>query len=175
MTLEEIAAGIETVERQHDRGVATADDTGATLVERLQVEAEALPCTPEAAATVLETYAAGASVGGSAAEAGVVAVTAAKVLHRCGAEGVTPLSPTGREVLRDWLDGELPRSEALALTDAGEPEFALATYIETHEPREELVAAATPVLTGDRGHGHGSDRGRDRGLEGSLPDPDEFL
>ena len=174
MTLEEIAAGIETVERQHDRGVATADDTGSTLVERLQVETEALPCTPEAAATVLETYAAGSSIGASAAEAGVVAVTGAKVLHRCGAEGVTPLSPTGREVLRDWLAGELPRSEALALTGAEEAEFALATYVETHEPHEELVAAAAPVLTGERGHGATSDRGQP-GMEGTLPDPDEFL
>lgn len=169
MTLEEIAAGIEVVDSQRDRGVAATDETGASLVDRLETAAEALPCTPEAAATILETHAAGTSVGESAREAGVVPITAAKVLHRCGADGVTPLSPTAREIVRDWLAGRLPRSEARTLTDATEAEFALATYVETHEPDERLCAVATDVLARE------NDRGARNGLEGTLPEPDEFL
>jgi hypothetical protein len=169
VTLEEIAAGIEVVEYQRDRGVATTDGTGATLVDRLEAAAEPLPCTPEAAATILETHAAGTSVGGSARKAGVVPITAAKVLHRCGADGVSPLSPTEREILRDWLAGELSRSEARALTDAGEAEFALATYVETHDPHDRLSAVATDVLARENGR-----PSRDS-LEGTLPEPDEFL
>lgn len=169
MTLEEIAAGIEVVDRQRDRGVATADDTGTTLVDRLEPAAEALPCTPEAAATILEAHAGGASVGESAQEAGVVSITAAKVLHRCGADGVTPLSPTGRRIVRDWLAGELARSEARALTDATEAEFALATYVETHDADDRLASIATEVLARER------ETERRTGLTGSLPEPDEFL
>lgn len=169
MSLEEIAAGIEVVDRQRDHGVAASDGTDESLVDRLDAAAEALPCTPEAAATILETHAAGTSVGESAREAGVVPITAAKVLHRCGADGVTPLSPTAREVVRDWLAGELSRSEARALTDASEAEFALATYVETHEPDERLSAIATDVLVRDHGTANRSS------LEGTLPEPDEFL
>lgn len=168
MTLEEIAAGIEVVDHQRERGVATADGTGKGLVDRLETAAEALPCTPEAAATVLETHATGTSVGESAREAGVVPITAAKVLHRCGADGVTPLSPTARAIVRDWLAGELPRSEARALTDATEAEFALATYVETHEPDERLSAVATDIFARE------PEFENRRSLEDTLPEPDEF-
>lgn len=168
MTLEDIAAGIEVVDRQQDRGVATTDETETRLVDRLEAATDALPCTPDAAATILETHAAGASVGDSAREAGVVPITAAKVLHRCGADGVTPLSPTARDVLRDWLGGELSRSEALALTGATEAEFALATYIETHDPDDRLTTIAARVLARE-------DARNREGLAGSLPEPDEFL
>lgn len=108
VTLSEIAAGLELTEEQCDRGVPTVDDTGESLLARLESHAEALPCTPRAAATVLETHTAGRSVGDAAREAGVAPVTAAKALHRCGVVGVSPLSPTGREVVRDWLDGDSP-------------------------------------------------------------------
>ena len=169
MTLEDIAAGIEVVDRQLDRGVATTDETETSLVDQLDAASEALPCTPEAAATILETHATGASVGDSAREAGVVPITAAKVLHRCGADGVTPLSPTAREIVRDWLAGELSRSDARALTDATEAEFALATYVETHDPDDRLTTVATDVLAGD------DSADRQESLKETLPKPDEFL
>lgn len=147
MSLDDIAAGLEVVERQHDRGVATADDTGEPLAERFARAADALPCTPVAAATVVETYATGASVGDSAREAAVAPITAAKTLHRCGVEGVTPLTPLAREVVQDWLAGDLSRSDALALTGATGAEFALGTYIETHAAVPALAEATEAALT----------------------------
>jgi len=150
MTLSEIAAGIEVTAEQERRDVAAVDGTGANLLDRLRPHAEALPCTPEAAATVVETHAMATSVGESAREAGIAPVTAAKALHRCGVSGVTPLSPMAREVVRDWVQGELMRSEALELTGASEAEFALGAYIETHDANPEL-AAATAGLGGKAG------------------------
>jgi len=149
MGLSDIAAGVVTTEEQRDRGVAAVDRTERSLADRLDAVADELPCTPEAAATVAEAYAGGASVGESADAAGVVPVTAARALHRLGVEGVTPLSPTGREVVRDWLDAELSRSDALALTGASEAEFALATYVETHDPVPEARDAVTETLAPD--------------------------
>lgn len=146
MGLSDIAAGIEVTVEQQDRGVSTVDDTDASLSVRLAAHEDVLPCTPEAAATVLETHTAGTSVGESAREAGIAPITAAKTLHRCGVSGVTPLSPQARTILRDWLDGYLSRSDAVALTGAPDAEFALATYIETHEPVPELAEAAEGVL-----------------------------
>ncbi|MFB6109153.1 MAG: hypothetical protein ABEJ82_10015 [Haloplanus sp.] len=145
MGLSDIAAGVEVCDRQHERergrGVASVDATGDGLVARLDAHADALPCTSAAAATVVESYAAGTSVGACADEAGVAPMTAAKVLHRCGVAGVSPLSPTGRQVLRDWLSGDIPRSEARALADADRAEFALGAYVETHDPVPELAEA----------------------------------
>jgi hypothetical protein len=149
MGLSDIAAGIEVHERQRERGVPTVDATGGDLVARLDDHADALPCTPEAAATVLETYAAGTSVGACADEAGVAPMTAAKLLHRCGVTGVSPLAPTARQIVRDWLDGDLPRSEAVELVGAGEADFALATYVETHDPVPDLTDAVEGILEPD--------------------------
>jgi len=148
MGLSDIAAGIEVHERQRERGVPTVDATGGDLVARLEDHAEALPCTPEASATVLETYAAGTSVGDCAREAGVAPMTAAKLLHRCGVTGLSPLGPTGRRIVRDWLAGDLPRTEATELASADEAEFALAAYVETHDTLEEACAAVEGVLAG---------------------------
>jgi hypothetical protein len=71
-----------------------------------------------------------------------------------------------RRIVRDWLDGQLPRSEAFELTGATDAEFALGTYIETHEPASELVTAVAPL-------------GRETGAEAPLADAvgsaDEFL
>lgn len=134
--------------RQRDRGVATVDGTDAPLRERIEPHASELPCTASAAATLLSAYEGGASVGASAREASVAPMTAAKTLYRCGVSGVCPLAPTERRIVRDWLAGDLSRSEALALTGASEAEFALTTYLETHEPVPELVDA---VATGGRG------------------------
>ncbi|MFB6303752.1 MAG: hypothetical protein ABEH47_01190 [Haloferacaceae archaeon] len=145
MDLADIAAGVEVTAEQRDRGVAAVDRTGEGLVDRLADHADALPCTPEAAATVVRSHTAGTSVGESAREAGIAPVTAAKALHRCGVEGVSPLAPTAREVVRDWLAGELSRVEAVELTGADEAEFALAAYVESHDPDPGLVAAVESV------------------------------
>lgn len=166
MGLSEIAAGIEVTARQRERGVATVDETGGDLFDRLRAHADALPCTPEAAATVVETHASGTSVGESARAAGVTPVSAAKALHSCGVSGVTPLAPTARRVVRDWLTGEISRADALALTGADEAEFALAAYVESHESDPELAAAVASLdVDAD---------GRD-GLADAMPDPDEYL
>lgn len=148
MTLSEIAAGIEVTAEQERRDVAAVDGTGAELVDRLRPHAEELPCTPEAATTVVETHATGTSVGESARKAGIAPVTAAKALHLCGVSGVTPLSPMSRTVVRDWLAGELTRSEAVDLTGASKAEFALGAYIETHGPDPELAAATADLDAG---------------------------
>jgi hypothetical protein len=149
MALSELAAGLEVTEQQEERGVATVDTTDADLAERLESFAGELPCEPAAAATVLERYAEGASIGAAAHTADIAPVTAARTLHLLG-ESVSPLGPTGREVIRDWIAGKLSRSEALELTGVGETEFALATYVETHEPIEAACAAVEGVLAADR-------------------------
>lgn len=149
MGLSELAEGLEVTESQQERGVATVDTTDADLAERLAPFAGDLPCAPGEAATVLERYAEGASVGVAAHTAGVAPVTAAKTLHLLG-ESVSPLGPTGRDIVRDWIAGSLSRSEALELTRVGQTEFALATYVETHDPIEEACAAVEGVLAADR-------------------------
>jgi DNA-binding MurR/RpiR family transcriptional regulator len=146
MELSDIAAGIEVHDRQRDPGVPTVDATGDDLLARLDTHDEALPCTPEAAANVLETYAGGTSVGDCARDAGVSPMTAAKLLHRCGVAGLSPLTPTAREVLRDWLAGDLSRTEAVELVGADEADVALATYIETHDAVPELADAVAGIL-----------------------------
>jgi hypothetical protein len=146
MGLSEIAAGIETTAEQDDRGVATVDDTEASLAERLADHEEDLPCTAAAAATVLEAHSAGTSVGESAREAGVAPMTAAKALYRCGVAGVCPLGPTGRDIVADWVAGDIARSTARELTDASEADFALTAYIETHDPVPELSGVADDAL-----------------------------
>jgi hypothetical protein len=166
MGLSEIAADLEVTARQEQRGVATVDDTDATLVERLAVGAESLPCTPEAAATVLRRHAAGDPVGEAAREAGVAPMTAAKALYACGVAGVCPLAPTARAVVADWVAGDLRRSEALELTGADEAEFALAAYVETHDPDPDLAAAAADALSPG---GDAAVEKRDR-LAETLPD-----
>ncbi|WP_435063561.1 hypothetical protein [Halobaculum sp. EA56] len=148
MGLSDIAAGIEVTARQEERGVAAVDATGGDLAARLSPHADALACTPEAAAVVLDTHARGVSVGESAREAGVAPMTAARVLHRCGVAGVSPLSPTGRRVVRDWLAGELSRVDALELTGGDEAAFALASYVESHDPVPELADIARGALEG---------------------------
>lgn len=146
MGLSEIAAGIEVTEQQADRGVATVDTTETPLVERLEPFADALPCSRQQTASIVEAYADGASIGDAATVAGVTPMTAAKTLHLLGVEGVTPLSPTAREILRDWLAGEIARSTARELTDTTETEFLLAAFVETHEPLDGAVEAIEPEL-----------------------------
>lgn len=147
MGLSEIAAGLEVTAEQRDRGVATVEATDASLEARLADFADDLPCSPAAAATLVEAYADGTSVGDAARAADLAPVTGAKTLHLLG-EPIRPLSPVGRDVVRDWLDARLPRTDALALTGAGETEFALAAYVESHDPidgaREALEGALAP-------------------------------
>jgi len=145
MGLSEIAAGIEVTDTQEDRGVATVDETDATLTDRLDPFADDLPCSPSAAATVLERYSEGASVGSAGRAAGIAPTTAAKTLHLLG-ESVSPLGPMGREIVEDYLAGHLSRSEALELIRIGEEEFALAVYIETHDQLDEAATAVEGVL-----------------------------
>ena len=155
MRLSEIAAGIEVTTEQEKRGVATVDDTDATLEERLAEFAAELPCGHEEAAVAVRQYAAAGSVGAAAAAAGVPAVTAAKTLHLLG-ESVSPVGTVGRDVVRDWAAGELPRSEAEELARVSSAAFALAAYVETHEPLEGARAAVEGVLMRE-GH-NGLDR-----------------
>jgi hypothetical protein len=146
MGLSEIAEGIEVTTEQDERGVATVDDTESSLVERLAEHESDLPCTAEATASVLDAHSAGTSVGESAREAGVAPMTAAKALYRCGVAGVCPLGPTAREIVGDWVSGEIARSTARELTDAPEADFALTAYVETHDPIPELSGVADDVL-----------------------------
>ena len=170
MGLSDIAAGIETTTEQQRRGVASVDGTERSLAEQLHDVAAQLPCTPEAAATVARTYAGGASVGESADAAGVVPVTAAKALHLLGVEGVTPLSPTARDVVADWTTGDISRTDALALTGASETEFALATFVETHDPLLEAREAVAETLAPESSMATKRDR-----LADAVGDPEGAL
>ncbi|MEF8783795.1 MAG: hypothetical protein V5A39_12615 [Haloarculaceae archaeon] len=145
MGLADIAAGMEVTTEQRDRGVATVDRTDGALVERLTPHEEKLPCAAETAATVVERYAGGESVGAAARAAGAAPMTAAKVLHLLG-ESVNPLGPTGREIVRGWLAGELSRADAVELARATETEFALAVYVETHDSLTDACAAVEDAL-----------------------------
>ena len=147
MTLSDIAVGLEVTVDQRDRGVALVDDTDDGLIGRLSEHEAELPCDPQAGAAVLHSYAAGNSVGDAGRDAGLVPMTAAKVLHSLGVSGVNPLSPRAREVVRDWLSADLSRADARALTGASETEFALAAYIETHEPLEGIEEAVEAELS----------------------------
>lgn len=147
MGLSDIAEGVEVTTEQRDRGVATVDDTDATLAERLAPHAEGLPCDAETAAAVVERYAAGGSVGQAAAAGYLPRVTAAKTLHLLG-EPVSPLGPMGREIVRDWIAGDLSRTTALELSRASPETFALAAYVETHDPLPGARDAVEGALRG---------------------------
>jgi len=149
MALSDLAAGLEVTAKQEDRGVASVDATDASVAERLAPFADELPCTAAEAATLVERYAIGGSVGESARAAGLAPVTGAKALHLLG-EPVTPLGPMGREVVRDWLEARLSRTEALDLAGASEREFALAAFVETHEPIEGAREATESALAPER-------------------------
>lgn len=141
MGLSDIAEGIEVTTEQREAGVATSDHTDASLAERLAPVAEELPCSAETAASVVDAYAEGASVGRAAAVAELPETTAAKTLYLLG-EPIDPLTPTARSVLEDWLAGAISRTEARTLANVGETEFALGAYVLTHDP---IPAAETAV------------------------------
>jgi hypothetical protein len=170
MGLGEIAAGIEVVDEQRDRGVAAVDRTAESLDERLAEYADEFPCTPAEAATLVEAYAGGKSVGASARAAGLPPVTGAKTLHLFG-EQVTPLGPTAREVVRDWLAGHLSRAEALELIGASEREFALAAYVETHDP----IPGARDAVEGVLSTSDAASVEKRDALAGTMSDTDDLL
>jgi hypothetical protein len=145
MGLADIAAGIEVTDHQDEQGVATVDDTDATLAERLAPFEAELPCSADDAGTILERYAGGGSVGDAGRAAGVAPITAAKTLYLLG-ESVSPATPLQQEILADWHRGDLSRTEAIELTGLTETEFALAGYVETHEPLEAACAEIEGVL-----------------------------
>lgn len=147
MGLSDIADGVEVVAEQRERGVATVDCTDDPLADRLEPHADDLPCSPAAAATLVDAYAEGKSVGDAARAAGIAPTDGAKALHLFG-ESVSPVGPMGREIVGDWLDGRLARTEAIDLAGVSEQEFALAGYVETHHPipgaREAVEGALSP-------------------------------
>ncbi|CAI50638.1 uncharacterized protein NP_5094A [Natronomonas pharaonis DSM 2160] len=146
MGLADIASGLEVTAEQQERGVATTDATETPLAERLAPFAERLPCSATAAATLVEAYADGASVGRAAAVAELPKTTAAKALYLLG-EPIEPVSPTARRVLEDWLAGDLSRTEAKRLAGVGDRAFALGTYVATHEPIAAAEAAVADELS----------------------------
>ena len=151
MGLSDIAAGIEVTAEQTERGVATVDRTAETPAERLAPYEEQLPCGADAAATLVEAYAGGKSVGASARAAGIPPTDGAKTLHLLG-ERVSPVGPMGREIATDWIEGHLPRTEAIEMAGISEREFALAVYVETHDP----IPGACEAVEGDIGPDRGS-------------------
>lgn len=134
MSLSDIAEGVATTRTQQDPGVAVVDRTETPLSAVLEEYAENLPCDVETASALIEAYRGGASVGDAGKRSGVPPTTAAKTLHLLGFEGLSPLSPLQRDICRDWLAGDLSRTAASELADAGEREFALGAYVETHDP-----------------------------------------
>ena len=145
MTLEEIAAGIEVTAEQVDRGVAAVDRTGSGVEARLEPFADDLPCDVTAAAALVAAYADGASIGVAARRAGLAPTTGAKVLHRLG-EPVSPLTPTDRVVVDDFLEARVSRTEAVRLV-GDEADFALGVYVRTHEPLPGASEAVEGLLT----------------------------
>lgn len=133
MGLADIAAGIEVTDHQRERGVAAVDNTASSLADRLAPFAEDLPCDPAEAATIVDAYASGEAVDACGHAADVPPVTAAKTLHLLG-EQVSPVGPTGRDIVVDWLAGRLSRSDAMALAGVGARTFALAAYVESTDP-----------------------------------------
>lgn len=170
MALSDIAAGIEVVDEQRERGVATVDRTDEELRARLERCEPSLPCDAGQAATVLRAYVDGASVGEAARSAGLSPMDGAKTLHLVG-EHVTPLGPTGRDVVRDWLAGDLSRTEARELTGVSDGEFALATFVETHDPLPEAREAFEGLFSSDV---DATVEKRDA-LAGTMSDVDDLL
>jgi hypothetical protein len=170
MGLSEIAAGVEVVDEQRDTGVATVDRTAEALADRLAPHTATLPCDADAAATLVDAYAAGKSVGGAARAAGLAPTDGAKTLHLLG-ESVSPVGPTGRDVVRDWIAGRLGRTEAVKLAGTSEQAFALAAYVETHDP----VPAAREAVEGTLApEGDGAVDKRDA-LDETMSDVGELL
>lgn len=145
MSLASIAEQVgETTIEQTERDVATIDVTATPLVDRLAPVSVSLPCESAEAATLIEAYIDGKSIEKSSYAAGIAPITGAKTLHLLG-EPIAPITPTGRAVVRDWINGECLRTEALSLCGASEAEFNLAVFVEMHDP----IPEAREVLAGE--------------------------
>jgi hypothetical protein len=171
MELSDIAAGLEVVDEQRERGVAAVDDTDRDLAERLVAYEDEFPCEAAGAAAVAETFTAGGDLEAAADAGGVAPVTAARALHLLGVDGVSPLAPDERGPVRAWLAGERSRTAAKEDLGVGERAFALAAFVESRDPlegaREALDGALAP----------GEDAAvekRDR-LSGTMSDAEELL
>lgn len=150
MGLADIAAGLTTTTEQDEHGVASVDATDRDLGDALASFADDLPCAPDAAAAVAEAYVGGSAVDAAGHDAGVAPITAAKVLHRLGFAGLTPVSATGERVLEDYLAGRVSRADARGLLSVGDAEFALATYVATHDPVEGARGVVEGALATER-------------------------
>ncbi len=156
MSLGDIAEGLEVTSEQKDLGIATVDRTEVPLAARLKPHTGELPCTAETAASIVDAYASGAVIGEAARDADVAPMVAAKTLHRLG-ETVSVLESADRQPIRDWIAGDLSRAEARTRTRSTPAEFALAAYVETHEPIPAARAAVEGCLTRARETAHGAD------------------
>lgn len=171
MGLSEIAAGLTTTTEQADHGVASVDATDRDLASRLREYAAELPCDAPCAAAVAEAYVGGAAVDAAGHAAGVAPVTAAKTLHRLGFEGLSPISATGERVLEDYLDGRLSRADARGLLTTSDAEFALATYVATHDAIEGVRGVVEGALEAE----HRASTEKRDALDATMPDADDFL
>lgn len=143
--LSDIASGITVTEEQRRRGVATVDGTGDDLASGLAPFERELPCSASGAAAIADAYASGSPVEAAGETADASLTTAAKALHLLGFEGMSPLSPDERDIVRDWCRGRRSRAEARALVDATDAEFALAAYVAIHDP----IDGAVDVVEGN--------------------------
>ncbi len=151
------------------RAVAERAERLADLADRFAELDADLPCEPGAAATLVEAYAEGRSVGDAGHAAGIPPGTAAKTLHLLG-EQVCPVGPRGREIVSDWIEGRLSRDEAETLANVGPREFALAAYVETHHPLPEAREAAEGALVDTD-----ATADREASLGGAVEAPDDLL
>jgi hypothetical protein len=150
MGLADIAAGLSTTTEQDERGVASVDATDRDLAGALAPFADDLPCAPAAAAAVAKAYVGGAAVDAAGHDAGVAPITAAKSLHRLGFAGLSPVSDTGDRVLEDYLAGRMSRADARGLLSVSDAEFALATYVATHDAIEGARDVVEGALAAER-------------------------
>ena len=146
MELSELAEGLVVTDRQRKRDVSIVDRTDEMLTERLSKYSSVLPTEPAEAATMIELYVSGNDVETIADELGQVPMIVAKTLHITGMDGISPLAPEDREPLYRWLRGGISGAEAKRQLDVNEYEFALAAFVESHDPHESIATAVEGAL-----------------------------
>lgn len=147
MSLADIAEGVRSVETQHTRDVAIVDAVNESLADRLEGFASDLPCSPTQADRLARQFGAGESIESCAETVGVTRTNAARTLHLLGFAGVITVDPVDREIIKQWINGEIDRITANRRTDLDKSRFALAVYVETHEPLTETRAAIEPTVS----------------------------
>lgn len=135
------------METQHTRDVAVVDAANESLADRLEDCASDLPCSPTAASHLARQFRAGESIEACAETVGVTRTNAARTLHLLGFAGVITVDPVDREIIKQWINGEIDRTTATRRTDLERSRFALAVYVETHEPLTEDQAAIEPTIS----------------------------